>query len=182
MPLPTKLSQLDAYTSPWLKAADLQGRAHRLKVERATVEEVRQADGSKELKVIVTFEKAKKRLICNKTQALTLADAAHTEEFNRWAGLTVILEPAVTRGKDTINIRQLPPAQGNGAAPAAAQSPAPAAGADLVSAPGAPTAPATVTHGEPPPLYGDNDNPFDDDQVVGMPPPNFQPVDPRLGG
>ena len=166
MPLPTKLSQLDAYTSPWLKAADLQGRAHRLKVERATVEEVRQADGSKELKVIVTFEKAKKRLICNKTQALTLADAAHTEEFNRWAGLTVILEPAVTRGKDTINIRQLPPAQGNGAGAAAAQSPAP----------------ATVTQGNPPPLSGDNDNPFDDDQVVGMPPPNFQPVDPRLGG
>ena len=179
MPLPTRLSQLDAYTSPWLKAADLQGRAHRLKVERATVEEVRQTDGSKELKIIVTFEKAKKRLICNKTQALALADAAHTEEFSRWAGLTVILEPAVTRGKDTINIRQLPPAQVNGAAPAATQS-APATVADLVSAPGAPTAPATVTHGEPPTLYGDNDNPFDD-LVGGMPPPNFQPVDPRLG-
>lgn len=166
MPLPTKLSQLDAYTSPWLKAADLQGRAHRLKVERATVEEVRQQDGSKELKIIVAFEKAKKRLICNKTQALALADAAHTEEFARWAGLTVVLEPAVSRGKDTINIRQLPPAQGNGAGAAATQSPAP----------------ATVTHGEPPTLYGDNDNPFDDDQVVGMPPPNFRPVDPRIGG
>lgn len=180
MPLPTKLSQLDAYTSPWLKAADLQGRAHRLKVERATVEEVRQQDGSKELKIIVAFEKAKKRLICNKTQALALADAAHTEEFARWAGLTVVLEPTVSRGKDTINIRQLPPAQGNGAGAAATQSPAPATGA--VSAPGAPPAPATVTHGEPPTLYGDNDNPFDDDQVVGMPPPNFRPVDPRIGG
>ena len=168
MPLPTRLSQLDAYTSPWLKAADLQGRAHRLKVERATVEEVRQTDGSKELKIIVTFEKAKKRLICNKTQALALADAAHTEEFSRWAGLTVILEPAVTRGKDTINIRQLPPAQGNGAGAAAAQSPAPDLSA--VSAPGAPTTAAQ------------SDNPFDDDQVVGMPPPPFQFVDPRLGG
>ena len=181
MPLPTKLSQLDAYTSPWLKAADLQGRAHRLKVERATVEEVRQQDGGKELKIIVTFEKAKKRLICNKTQALALADAAHTEEFARWAGLTVILEPAVSRGKDTINIRQLPPAQGNqGNGAGATQSPAPAAGADPVSAPGAPT---TDAQGEPPPLYGDNDNPFDDNQVAGMPPPrNFRPVDPRIGG
>ena len=166
MPLPTKISQLDAYQSPWLKASDLQGRAHRLKVKSATVEEVRQMDGGKEMMIVVAFDGAKKRLIANKTQALALADAAKTEEFNRWAGLTVILEPAVYRGKDTINIRQLPPAQGNGAAPAAAQSPAP----------------ATVTQGNPPPLSGDNDNPFDDDQVVGMPPPNFQPVDPRIGG
>lgn len=166
MPLPTRISQLDAYQSPWLKASDLQGRAHRLKVKSATVEEVRQQDGAKELMIVVAFDGAKKRLIANKTQALALADAAKTEEFNRWAGLTVILEPAVYRGKDTINIRQLPPAQSNGAAPAAAQSPAP----------------ATVTQGNPPPLSGDNDNPFDDDQVVGMPPPNFQPVDPRIGG
>ena len=174
MPLPTRISQLDAYQSPWLKASDLQGRAHRLKVKSATVEEVRQMDGGKEMMIVVAFDGAKKRLIANKTQALALADAAKTEEFNRWAGLTVILEPAVYRGKDTINIRQLPPAQVNGAAPAAAaaaQSPAPDLGA-----------PATVTQGEPPPLYGADDNPFDDDQVVGMPPPNFQPVDPRIGG
>ena len=168
MPLPTKISQLDAYQSPWLKASDLQGRAHRLKVKSATVEEVRQMDGGKEMMIVVAFDGAKKRLIANKTQALALADAAKTEEFNRWAGLTVILEPAVSRGKDTINIRQLPPAQGNGAGAAAAQSPAPDLSA--VSAPGAPTTAAQ------------SDNPFDDDQVVGMPPPPFQFVDPRLGG
>lgn len=169
MPLPTRLSQIDAYQSPWLKASDLQGRAHRLKVERAVVEEVRKPDGGKELKIIVAFTGAKKKLIANKTQALTLADAAGTEEFSKWAGLTVIVEPGRTRqGQETINIRQLPPAQVNGAAPAATRS-----------------SPATVAQGEPPTLYGDDDNPFDDDddQVVGaMPPPNFKPVDPRAGG
>lgn len=170
MAIPTRLSQLDAYTSPWLKAADLQGRAHRLKVERATVEEVRQSDGSKELKIIVTFVGAKKKLIANKTQALALADAAKTEEFGRWSGLTVILEPGRTRnGQDTINIRQLPPAQGNGtgaAAPTTQSPPATKAGDQV----------------EPPTLYGEDDNPFDDGEPVGaMPPPRFQPVDPRLG-
>ena len=128
MPLPTKLSQLDAYTSPWLKASDLQGRAHRLKIKATTVEEVRQQDGSKEMRIIVAFDGAKKRLICNKTQALALAGAAKTEEFSLWTGLTVILEPTVSRGKETINIRQLPPAQGNGAA--ATQSPKLATGGD----------------------------------------------------
>ena len=153
MPLPTKLSQLDAYTSPWLKAADLQGRAHRLTVQSATVEEVRQADGSKEMKIIVAFTGAKKKLIANKTQAMTLADAAHTEEFGRWAGVAVILEPGRTRnGQDTINIRCFPATQGNGAGAAPTQSP------------------DQATQGEPPPpLATAGDNPFDDEETHGLP-------------
>ena len=153
MPMPTKLSQLDAYASPWLKAADLQGRAHRLTVKSATVEEVRQQDGSKELKIIVTFNGAKKRLIANKTQAMTLADAAHTEEFGRWAGVAVILEPTRARnGKDTINIRIFPTTNGNGAAPT--------------------QSPDQATQGEPPPLLATaGDNPFDDEETHGLPKP-----------
>jgi hypothetical protein len=157
--MPTKLSQLDAYASPWLKAADLQGRAHRLTVKSATVEEVRQQDGSKELKIIVTFNGAKKRLIANKTQAMTLADAAHTEEFGRWAGVAVILEPGRTRnGQDTINIRCFPATQGNGAAPTQSSKPATQGDqGDQVE----PPKPATV-----------RDNPFDDDaDPHGLPGP-----------
>ena len=103
----SKLSDLKAYTSPWLKASDLQGRAVTVTVERATVEEVRQQDGTKQSRVVVSFRGKEKRMICNKTQALALADVAHTEEFGRWSGLTVILEPARTRsGQETINIRR----------------------------------------------------------------------------
>ena len=108
---PTKLSELQAYTSPWLKASDLQGRAATVTIETATVEEIRQQTGQKEARIVVAFAGKSKRLICNKTQALTLADLAKTEVFENWRGLVVTLEPATTRsGQDTINIRRATPA------------------------------------------------------------------------
>ena len=108
MPL-TTVSQLQAYTSPWLKASDLQGRAATVTIEGATVEEIRQQTGQKEARIVVTFAGKSKRLICNKTQALTLADLAKTEVFAKWKGLVVTLEPATTRsGQETINIRRPP--------------------------------------------------------------------------
>lgn len=104
---PTTVSQLQAYTSPWLKASDLQGRAATVTIEKATVEEIRQQTGQKEARIVVAFAGKSKRLICNKTQALTLADLAKTEVFENWKGLVVTLEPATTRsGQDTINIRR----------------------------------------------------------------------------
>lgn len=106
---PTTVSQLQAYTSPWLKASDLQGRAATVTIETATVEEIRQQNGQKEARIVVAFAGKSKRLICNKTQALTLADLAKTEVFENWRGLVVTLEPATTRsGQDTINIRRAP--------------------------------------------------------------------------
>ena len=106
---PTTVSQLQAYTSPWLKASDLQGRAATVTIETATVEEIRQQTGQKEARIVVAFAGKSKRLICNKTQALTLADLAKTEVFENWRGLVVTLEPATTRsGQDTINIRRAP--------------------------------------------------------------------------
>ena len=108
---PTTVSQLQAYTSPWLKASDLQGRAATVTIEGATVEEIRQQTGQKEARIVVTFAGKSKRLICNKTQALTLADLAKTEVFENWKGLVVTLEPSTTRsGQETINIRRATPA------------------------------------------------------------------------
>jgi len=107
---PTTVSQLQAYTSPWLKASDLQGRAATVTVETATVEEIRQQTGQKEARIVVAFAGKSKRLICNKTQALALADFAKTEVFANWKGLVVVLEPATTRsGQETINIRPAKP-------------------------------------------------------------------------
>ena len=101
----TSLSQLSAYQSPWLKASDLQGRAVTVTVERATVEDIRQQSGQKEPRIVIAFKGKEKRLILNKTQALTFADIAKTEEFGSWSGLTVVLQPATTRtGQSTINI------------------------------------------------------------------------------
>jgi len=103
---PTKLSQITSYQSPWLKAEDLQGRPVIVTVDRVTVEDIRQRNGNKEPRVVVAFRGKTKRLICNKTQAMTLADLARTEEFARWPGLTVVLAPGRTQsGQATILIR-----------------------------------------------------------------------------
>lgn len=114
---PTRLSQLEAYQSPWLKALDIQGRAVAVVVEKVTVEELRQPDGKKETKLIVAFRGKAKRLILNKSQALALADFAKTEEFARWVGLAVVLEPGrASNGRDTVFIR--PTAKAPAEAPA----------------------------------------------------------------
>ena len=106
---PTTVSQLQAYASPWLKASDLQGRAVTVTIEKATVEDIRQQNGQKEARIVVAFAGKEKRLICNKTQALTLADLAKTEAFDNWKGLVVTLEPSTTKsGQETINIRRAP--------------------------------------------------------------------------
>ena len=101
----TRLSQLQAYTSPWLKAADLQGRPVTVTIDSVDVEDIRQMDGRTEARIVLRFQGKSKRLICNKTQALAIADLARTEEFGRWVGLTLILQPAKTRaGQYTINV------------------------------------------------------------------------------
>ena len=108
---PTRVSQIEAYQSKWLKAADLQGRAHRLKIQRATAEDVRGEDGSTERKIVIDFVNRKKRLILNRTQAGALTEIAGTDEFSKWVGLTAILEPGRTRNhQDTIQITALPAA------------------------------------------------------------------------
>jgi hypothetical protein len=120
--MPLRVSDIATYQSPWLKASDLRGQAVAVVVERATVEEIRKPDGGKEPKIVIAFMGKSKKLIANKTQALTLADIAKTEEFERWSGLSVILEPAKTRqGQETINIRPGARSQASGAAATASQ-------------------------------------------------------------
>ncbi len=91
-----------------MKAEDLQPRRPvTVTIDRAVVEDIRQRDGTKEPRVVIAFRGKTKRLICNMTQAMTLADIAKTEEFTRWSGLTVVLTPGRTQsGQATILIRR----------------------------------------------------------------------------
>ena len=110
---PATVSEL--YPSPWLKPEDLAGRAVTVKIVAAQVEEIRQFDGSKAPKLVLSFEKASKRLIANKTQARRLADLTGTEAFAAWVGHRVTLKPAVAQnGKPTIAIDAAPAGNGNG--------------------------------------------------------------------
>ena len=71
----------DLFPSKWLKAEDLDGRPHTVRIVDVTVESLRQPDGSSKPAAVLTFERASKRLILNKTQATALADLLGTEVF-----------------------------------------------------------------------------------------------------
>ena len=124
---PATVSEL--YPSPWLKPEDLAGRAVTVKIVAAQVETIRQFDGTQAPKLVLTFEKATKRLIVNKTQAKRLAEVTKTEAFADWAGHRVTLKPAVAQnGKPTIGIDPSPAGNGNGKPQEAAQGETQAAG------------------------------------------------------
>ena len=112
---PTPKTVTDLFPSPWLKSEDLAGRAVTVKIVAAQVEEIRQFDGTKAPKLVLSFEKATKRLIANKTQARRLAEVTGTEAFAAWVGHRVTLKPAVAQnGKPTIAIDPAPAGNGNG--------------------------------------------------------------------
>lgn len=93
------------YPSPWLRPEDLGGQARKVRIEAVDVQGFRQRDGSTQEKIVITFERAHKRLICNVTQARALAEIAGTEEIDDWPGLAVVLTAArASNGKLTIAV------------------------------------------------------------------------------
>ena len=65
-----KLSDLDLYQSPWLSLPDLAGRAVRVAISEVRVEEMKQRDGDKARKAVLSFSGKKKRLILNVSLSL----------------------------------------------------------------------------------------------------------------
>jgi len=98
-----RATDLDAYQSPWLSVADLQGRARRLTISQWSFENVKSREGETVRKVAVAFEGARKRLLLNTTQAKALD--AGLGELERWPGRQVILQPGRTpQGQATIEV------------------------------------------------------------------------------
>ena len=93
----------EVYPSKWLVAGDLQ-KPVTVTILCVDVEELRQADGDKEQKLVLTFKSATKRLILNSTQAKRLAELLG-DEFNTWVNARVKLAPSkASNGKATIAI------------------------------------------------------------------------------
>jgi hypothetical protein len=78
----------------WLKAADLQGRKHRVVIE--TIELVEFNDkGAKQKKVGLTLVGKQKGLLLNKTNAQLIAKQ-HGDDMDLWAGKTLNIYPTTT--------------------------------------------------------------------------------------
>lgn len=77
------------FPSRFIKADDLGGQQHTLTITRVIEEKVRGERGEEE-KAVAYFEKAKKGLLLNKTNAMTIA-ALYGPETDGWAGCRVTL-------------------------------------------------------------------------------------------
>jgi hypothetical protein len=82
----------DIYASPFLKGADLQ------KPIQVTISDLEiatftdQKTQQEQKRVVMGFAGARKRLVCNKTQAQTMI-SAFGDEMDGWIGRRVILSP-----------------------------------------------------------------------------------------
>ena len=99
----------DLFPSKWLSADDLAGRSVVVQIAQVSLEEIRQRDGKNELKAVVAFDRAHKRLILNKTQALAIAAVVRSEAFADWPGQRIQLSVGrAPNGKPTIVVSQAP--------------------------------------------------------------------------
>lgn len=88
----------------WLSPEDLNGRAVTVQIDAAVVEELRNPRTNKpEPKLVVSFAKATKRLIVNKTQAYAIASITGCQDTDGWRGKRITLSAATApNGKATI--------------------------------------------------------------------------------
>ena len=77
----------DAFPSNYLKAADLNNRTIKVKIDKVVFEEVGQ---NKDQKPVMYFADVKKGLVLNKTNATTIG-AVHGQEFEGWTGKEIEL-------------------------------------------------------------------------------------------
>lgn len=115
-----------AYPSAYLKADDLNGRAVTVTIDRVEMEEIGQGR-NKETKPVIYFRGKEKGLVCNKTNANTIAKL-YGGETDEWAGKGITIRPAEVeyQGEMMIGIRVSPMKPGGAAVPAkATAAPAP---------------------------------------------------------
>ena len=145
-----------SFPSKYLKAADLQGRNIAVKISGVQMEDVG-SDDKPERKPVVYFQGAKKGLVLNKTNALTISEVIGSETDN-WVGVKVQLfatrVPFQGRMVDAIRLTVPRDAPATAAKPAGAATPTP----PIVHPAGLPaTDPFTSGGGgESPPPFGDD--------------------------
>lgn len=86
------ISVKQLYPSPWVSPEDVT-QPVTVKIAAVTVETFRRPNGTDEDKIVLRFERARKRLPLNKTQAKTLAQLLG-DDADAWPGATIILAPA----------------------------------------------------------------------------------------
>jgi hypothetical protein len=94
----------------YLKAEDLEGAELELVISKIEIREYEE-NGYKKRKPVLSFLGTDKKLVCNKTNALMIAEH-HGKDIEGWEGKTITLYPTRVdfAGKMTDAIRVRPPA------------------------------------------------------------------------
>lgn len=82
-----------AFPSKYLKADDLQGKDVVVKIAKVTMEEFDSDRGGNESKLIIAFAGKDKTLVCNKTNAKTIAKVLGSDETDDWIGKCITIGP-----------------------------------------------------------------------------------------
>jgi hypothetical protein len=117
----------EAFPSNFLKAEDLRGRRVPCTITAAVMEEIGQGR-DKETKLILSFAGKEKKMVCNKTNATSIAKL-YGDDTDFWIGKVINIEPREIEfgGELVWGIRVCLPAPGTApAAPRPAAPPAPA--------------------------------------------------------
>ena len=89
----------EAFPSNFLKADDLNGKQCTMTIESAEVEEIGQGN-EKASKLVLAFRGAEKKLVCNVTNAKTIAKVLGTDETDDWIGKEIRITPVASTKLD----------------------------------------------------------------------------------
>jgi len=114
----------EVFPSPYLKAADLQGKACVVTIESAPYQTLKGLDGNETKKIVLRFRNAEKTLPLNVTNFDAVCDATGCPDTRDWPGQRIELYPTrITMGGKTVDcIRIRRPSDSR---PAAAVAPPP---------------------------------------------------------
>lgn len=107
----------DLFPSKYLKAHDLGGKSYTLTIRKVTLENVGHGN-EQERKLAITFDKATKLMLLNRTNAMIIA-SLYGPETDNWHGKAVIVYPARVKAfgawHDALRVKEQIPARNVGA-------------------------------------------------------------------
>ena len=91
------------FPSDFVKADDLNGKDVTKTIKAVTMDELTMAGGRKETRPVIRFSDAEKKLVLNKTNAVTIA-GMYGKETDNWIGKKITMFPTETTfGSDTVD-------------------------------------------------------------------------------
>lgn len=114
----------DVFSSNSLKAEDIDGREPTVIISKVEVKEFKNRDGSPQRKLVISFQGAKKTLVCNRTNAQRIS-FMHGKDYTQWTGkqITLFVDPFVQFGNEMTKAIRIKPPQTAQAAPATVPAP-----------------------------------------------------------